>query len=172
VLLTLPLKPSTETSLKNPRTDRVYESILHVPTSATTSHMSPAAYSLSEASNEKSIQSFPSIKVAAMPRTSQPTMTIPLGALIHCIVECAGLFCSLKPFVFSAHLRGAAGFLGWVLQQTPSRQLFTCVILHTKEISAHVLSPGVGLVSRVNEFESQLQPLLMSKTVTPSSQKP
>jgi hypothetical protein len=121
--------------------------------------MSPAAYSLSEASNEESIQSFPSVKVAAMPRTSQPTMTIPLGALIHCIVECARLFCSLKPFVLPAHLRGAAGFLGRVLQQTPARQLFTCAILSTKEISAHVLRPGVGRVLTGNEFESQLQPL-------------
>ena len=121
--------------------------------------MSQAAYSLSEATNEESIQLFPSIKVAAMPRTSQPTMTIPLGALIHCTVECASVFCSLKPFVLPAHLRGAAGFLCQVLQQTPARQLFTNAILHTKEISAHVLSPGVGLVLRGNEYESQLQPL-------------
>jgi len=121
--------------------------------------MSQAAYSLSVASNEVSIQLFPSIKVAAMSRTSQPTMTIPLGALIHCIVECAGLFCSLKSFVLPTRLRGAVGLLGRVLKHTPERQLFSCAIQHTEDIPAHVLRPGVGLVLRGNEFDSQLQPL-------------
>jgi len=88
---------------------KVYFTWPHLPPRATCHQ---AAYSLSEVSNEISIQLFPSLKVAAMPRTSQPTMTIPLGALIHCIVECAGLFCSLKSFVLPTHLRGAAGLLG------------------------------------------------------------
>jgi hypothetical protein len=121
--------------------------------------MLPAAYSLSDGGNEESIHHhlFLSIKVAVMPRTSRPTMTIPLGALIHCIVECAGLFCSLKPFVLPTHLCGGSRLQGLVIQQT-SQHVSCSLARHClrREISAHLLSQSTGLVSRGNEFKSRL----------------